>query len=353
MAKKEQEMYEDLPVIEASDQKGLEKKLEKMEERPDKYVVRIGNRSTKIKYWAFENNENIAFVLISDSVTEIETGAFCGCKGLMGITIPDSVLTIGDSAFKNCSALTSVVIGKSVNEIYPNSFTDCTSLASIVVSDGNKKYDSRNNCNAIIEKTSNALIAGCKNTIIPNTVTSIGEDAFAGIETLTAIEIPNSVTSIGRYAFVDCQGLTSITLPNSLTSIGELALSYCDNLSSVVIPGSVTQLGKWVFYNSPALKEIHCQIQEPIEVHNQFFSTNTYSEATLYVPTGTKEKYQSTASWNLFTNIVEEEVTAIDRILLGQQGSITVYDTKGRKINPSQMRKGHVYIVNGKKTVVR
>ena len=76
-----------------------------------------------------------------------------------------------------------------------------------------------------------------------------------------------------------------------------------------------------------------------------------YSTATLYVPKGTKEKYQSTASWTLFTNIVEEEVTAIDRILLGQQGSITVYDTKGRKINPSQMRKGHVYIVNGKKVV--
>jgi hypothetical protein len=226
-------------------------------------------------------------------------------------------------------------------------------LASMKVESGNTKYDSRDGCNAIILKEENTLVSGCKNTIIPNTVTSIGEDAFAGIETLTAIEIPNSVTSIGRYAFVDCQGLTSITLPNSLTSIGELALSYCDNLSSVVIPGSVTQLGKWVFYNSPALKEIHCQIQEPIEVHNQFFSTNTYSEATLYVPTGTKEKYQSTASWNLFTNIVEEEVTAIDRILLGQQGSITVYDTKGRKINPSQMRKGHVYIVNGKKTVVR
>ena len=191
MAKKEQEMYEGMPVIEAADQKALEKKLEKMEERPDKYVVRIGNRSTKIKYWAFENNENIAFVLISDSVTEIETGAFCGCKGLMGITIPDSVLTIGDSAFKNCSALTSVVIGKSVNEIYPNSFTDCTSLASIVVSDGNKKYDSRNNCNAIIETESNRLFFGCKNSVIPD-----------------------SVTEIGYYAFMDCPNLRQFGIRN-------------------------------------------------------------------------------------------------------------------------------------------
>ena len=315
--------------------------------------ITIPEGVTTIGKGVFGNCSGLTSITIPNSVTTIGYHAFRGCSGLTSITIPGSVTTIDNYAFLSCSGLTSITIPASVTTLGVNPFEDCSRLASMKVESGNTKYDSRDGCNAIILKEENTLVSGCKNTIIPNTVTSIGEDAFAGIETLTAIEIPNSVTSIGRYAFVDCQGLTSITLPNSLTSIGELALSYCDNLSSVVIPGSVTQLGKWVFYNSPALKEIHCQIQEPIEVHNQFFSTNTYSEATLYVPTGTKEKYQSTASWNLFTNIVEEEVTAIDRILLGQQGSMTVYDLKGRKINPSQVRKGHVYIVNGKKTVVR
>ena len=315
--------------------------------------ITIPGSVTTIDNYAFYDCSGLTSITIPEGVTTIGKGVFGNCSGLTSITIPNSVTTIGYHAFRGCSGLTSITIPGRVTTIDNYAFEDCSRLASMKVESGNTKYDSRDGCNAIILKEENTLVSGCKNTIIPNTVTSIGEDAFAGIETLTAIEIPNSVTSIGRYAFVDCQGLTSITLPNSLTSIGELALSYCDNLSSVVIPGSVTQLGKWVFYNSPALKEIHCQIQEPIEVHNQFFSTNTYSEATLYVPTGTKEKYQSTASWNLFTNIVEEEVTAVDRILLGQQGSITVYDTKGRKINPSQVRKGHVYIVNGKKTVVR
>ncbi len=303
--------------------------------------------------YAFRGCSGLSSFTIPNSVTTIGRHAFRGCSGLTSITIPGNVTTIDNYAFTNCSGLTSITIPASVDSLGFNPFEGCSGLASMKVESGNTKYDSRDGCNAIILKEENTLVSGCKNTTIPNTVTSIGRDAFAGIVTLTAIEIPNTVTSIGGYAFLDCHGLTSITLPNGLTSIGDQALSYCDNLSSVVIPGSVTQLGKWVFYQSLALKEIHCQIQEPIEITEACFSTSTYSEATLYVPTGTKEKYQSTASWNLFTNIVEEEVTAIDRILLGQQGSMTVYDLKGRKLDISNIKKGGIYIINGKKVVVR
>ena len=98
---------------------------------------------------------------------------------------------------------------------------------------------------------------------------------------------------------------------------------------------------------------IHCHISEPSAISEYVFDPKIYSTATLYVPKGTKEKYQSTASWNLFTNIEEEEVTGIEKILNGMPATVTIYDMKGRKINPSQVRKGHVYIVNGKKTVVR
>ena len=107
------------------------------------------------------------------------------------------------------------------------------SLVSIVVENGNSKYDSRNDCNAIIETASNTLIQGCNNTIIPSNVTSIGWGAFQFCSKLVSITIPNGVTSIGGYAFYHCSGLTSITIPNSVTSIEECAFYGCSGLSSV------------------------------------------------------------------------------------------------------------------------
>ncbi len=109
-------------------------------------------------------------------------------------------------------------------------------MTSIEVNSGNKVYDSRNNCNAIIETATNTLIVGCMSTIIPNSVTSIGESAFSGCSNLTSIELPNSVTSIGDSAFSGCSGLTSIELPNSLTSIGWSAFSGCSSITSITLP---------------------------------------------------------------------------------------------------------------------
>jgi hypothetical protein len=99
-------------------------------------------------------------------------------------------------------------------------FLGCDKLTSICVDKNNPIYDSRNNCNAIIETKRNTLIAGCKNTVIPNSVTSIGDWAFYQCENLTSLTIPNSVTSIGKSAFYKCKNLTSITIPNSVASIG-------------------------------------------------------------------------------------------------------------------------------------
>jgi hypothetical protein len=111
-------------------------------------------------------------------------------------------------------------------------FHGCSSLTSIIVESGNQRYDSRNDCNAIIETSSNTLVAGCKNTIIPNSVTSIGNFAFYDCSSLTSITIPSNVTSIGVDAFA-CSGLTSVTIPNSVTSIGGRAFGNCDELTDV------------------------------------------------------------------------------------------------------------------------
>ena len=114
-------------------------------------------------------------------------------------------------------------------------FSGCTGLTSIKVESGNTIYDSRDNCNAIIETATNKLIRGCKNTIIPNSVTSIGDYAFYGCTGLTNITIPNSVTTIEYSAFSGCTGLTSVTIPNSLITIRVGAFYGCTALKSVYL----------------------------------------------------------------------------------------------------------------------
>ncbi|MBR2265557.1 MAG: leucine-rich repeat domain-containing protein, partial [Paludibacteraceae bacterium] len=142
-------------------------------------------------------------------------------------TIGNSVTSIEDYAFYGCSGLTSVTIPNSVTSIGSRAFSVCTGLTSIVVEKGNSVYDSRNNCNAIIETATNTLIEGCQNTIIPNTVTSIGRSAFYGCSGLTSVIIPNSVTSIGESAFSWCSGLTSVTIEaETPPTLGEIAFFY-------------------------------------------------------------------------------------------------------------------------------
>jgi hypothetical protein len=132
---------------------------------------------------------------------------FQGCSGLTSVTIGNSVTTIDEYAFSDCCSLTSVTIPSSVTTIGRGAFMYCSGLTSINVEAGNTKYDSRNNCNGIIETESNTLITGCNNTTIPNSVTNIGNSAFCGCGSLTSVIIPNSVTNIGSSAFYNCSGL--------------------------------------------------------------------------------------------------------------------------------------------------
>ena len=211
---------------------------------------------TSIGEGAFYGCTSLASITIPNSVTSIGYQAFYYCTGLASITIPNSVTSIGYQAFTSCTSLASITIPNSVTSIGYQAFNDCRSLASIKVESGNTVYDSRKGCNAIIETATNTLIAGCKNTTIPNSVTSIGGLAFNNCDGLASITIPNSVTSIGYGAFAYCDSLASITIPEGVTSIGNSAFEGCTSLASVTIPNSVTSIGYGAFAYCDSLASI-------------------------------------------------------------------------------------------------
>ena len=261
--------------------------------------------------------------MIPNSVTSIGVRAFEGCDGLTSIVIPNSVTAIGNKAFYSCDGLTSVNIPNSVTAIGNNVFESCNELSCLVVESGNPIYDSRNNCNAIIETADNTLIVGCKNTIIPNSVTTIGNFAFCYCWGLTSIIIPNSVTVIGKCAFEGCIGLTSVEIGNSVTSIGRYAFYNCQGLTSINIPNSVTEIGNNAFYccdrltsivipNCWMLADVYCYIADLSGVscgNEQFYKeyNGDYSGRWLHVLQGTADAYWADENWYpYFGQIVDD-----------------------------------------------
>jgi len=185
-------------------------------------------------------------------------------------------------------------------------------LTSITVESGNSRYDSRDNCNAIIDGFDDKLIAGCQNTIIPNSVTEIDNFAFLGCSNLTSLIIPESVTSIGRAAFDSCTGLTSVSIPNSVTEIGGNAFMHCSGLTDVTIGSSVTYIGSSAFDDCLNLTDVYSYITDVNNVsigaypRPFFLYSEDYSNRTLYVPKGTAGDYQANENWYpYFGTIVE------------------------------------------------
>ena len=186
---------------------------------------------------------------IPNGVESIAEDAFSHIGGLTSITIPSTVTEIGGWSFW-FTGLTSITIPNAVTYIGTNPFGGCTELEEIVVEDGNPVFDSRNGCNAIIRTSTNELLAGCQNTVIPDDVTRIGNYAFYYCSTLTGeLVIPEQITSIGHYAYEKCTGLTgSLVIPNTVVYLGESAFANCTGFDgTLTLSENLTYIGGWTF----------------------------------------------------------------------------------------------------------
>lgn len=261
--------------------------------------------------------ESVTYQGAKYQVTAIDESAFCSNNLLLSVKIPNTVVEIGGNAFLCCEKLVSITIPKSVTSITDNPLSGCIKLTKIVVEQGNSVYDSRDNCNAIIRTSDNELISGCAKTVLPETVTAIGKEAFSGISMLTALTIPNSVKHIAEYAFsetglttltipesvttiseglfFECKQLKTVTLPETLTKIDNVAFKGCSSLTAITIPCNVTDFGTTIFDSCPRLSTITNHGKTP-----PAFTFTQSHPITLFVRKGCSDQYSS-EDWPNFT----------------------------------------------------
>jgi len=314
------------------------------EAKRDIYV--IPNKVKTIGSYAFNECSGLTSVTIPNSVITISGSAFYRCSGLTSVTIPNSVTTIGSAAFSECSGLTSVTIPNSVTTIESHAFSFCSELTSVTIPNtvttiGNQAFSSCSSLQQILVEENN-----------PNYMSEDGflfnKDQSLLIQCPGAKKdsyvIPNSVTTIGSNAFYRCSGLTSVTISNSVTEISRYAFNSCSKLLSVTIGNSVTTIGSRAFGKCAGLTEIYALPIVPPSVEEETFE-DVPRDIAVYVPKGTMQTYSAAEEWNEFTNYREiEEQDSIGEIEANNGNVSAYYTLQGQRISADRVTSG-VYII--------
>lgn len=221
-----------------------------------KTIVKIGSN-------AFYGCEKLCICNLPENLEYIGSGAFTRCN-ITEIEFPKSLTTLGSRAYESCP-ITNVFIPNTLTKIYEFPFSKCSDIETFVVEEGNPQYDSRNNCNAIIETSTQTLIHACYNTTIPDGIKVIGGGAFLHSSKIKQIILPSSIKKIEGGAFSDCINLEQIHLPEGLEVIGN-AFENCDNLKSIHIPSTVKEIDWGVELDSKDTNIFPCTNLETISV---------------------------------------------------------------------------------------
>lgn len=307
--------------------------------------VVVGSSVSTIGNYLFDYCKELVSIEFSNNINYIGNCAFENCVKLQDFTLPSNLKTLGELAFIDCTSLKNLVIPRSVNEIGVGAFSGCGSLKSIIVQEGNNVYDSRNNCNAIIETMTNFLLSGCENTIIPNSTDSIANWAFRRCG-MAKIDIPDNVKLIKKWAFYDCDNLSEVKVGDGVVCIEQYAFCDCGNLENIRLGSNVNNIGNNVFTLCKGLKSIYLHSMNPPLIGSSNFETQQFADVLLYVPMGSIETYKSSNTWSRFKNLQEFDTTGMEDILLVAEPMFEKLDN-GISLTNAIGKSVAVYTVNG------
>jgi hypothetical protein len=364
------------------------------------YNIKIPEGVEHIGAYCFANDPDIGIMELPSSLKSIDEGAFASCRNLRALNLPEGLIRLGSRFISDCRLISEIEIPKTLRKIseqaFANSnissiyipsnvdsiggglFRQCSNIKSIIVAKDNPIYDSREDCNAIIETKTNKLVAACEHTNIPESIVMIGRSAFSWLP-ITSIDIPDNVFKIEASAFAGCK-FKSITLPSKLKTIGDYAFDCCQNLESIDIPEGVDSIGRFCFSTCSKMKV--CKLPSSLfqlsrlaftsckELHDiwnysknpesiqydsyvRIFDDETKANAILHVISGTKEKYKKLFEWQDFQNILEfDDTTRIISKIADRKDTGNIYRVDGTLLENKRLRKG-IYIKNGKKFIIK
>ncbi len=286
---------------------------------------------------------NLASITIPEGVTHIKADAFTSCRALASASFPSTLKVIEGGAFYGNNSLTSLTIPASVDTIYRNAFRSCPGIVNFTFEDGTKPIvlEETDPWHGIIDDSplqqlhlGRKYIGGqlfkyrtLKSISFGDAIDEIPESAFNNCDSLTSITWGKGLKRIGKNAFNNCKALTTVIIPKSIVEIEESAFYNCSGITSLKLSNGLKTIGATAFNNIavtilriPATVEtignyaFSCNTVQTVYNHSQippvctnwaFYYNEPKTQATLYVPMGTKNAYQEAVCWKEFKNLQE------------------------------------------------